>query len=69
MCFATGSSVNSGFHSPFGLPKCAINIIFAPFFCKNLTVGTIAWILVSSVTFFSASKGTLTSTLTKALLP
>ena len=44
-------------------------MIFAPLSFKNFTVGKIAWILVSSVTFLSASRGTFTSTLINALLP
>ena len=66
---ATGSKLNSFLTSPFGLPKWAIKITFAPLSVKYWTVGTIACILVSSVTLLFSSKGTFISTLTNARFP
>ena len=46
---AIGFKDNSGFLSPFGLPKCAKTIIFAFFFLKSLIVVTLAFNRPSSV--------------------
>ena len=65
----TGSKLNSRFLSPFGRPKWAKRTIFKPNSCIFLIVGIIAVKRVSSVTTFSAFKGALISTLTRAILP
>ena len=67
--FATGFNENSGFTSPFGLPKCDVNIILQFCSSKYFIVGSAATILVLSVIFCSLSINTLKSHLTNTFFP
>ena len=67
--FATGANENSGFTSPFGLPRCDANIILQFCSSKYFIVGNAATILVLSVMFCSLSIGTLKSHLTNTFFP
>ena len=49
--FATGASENSGFTSPFGLPRCELNIILQFCSIKYFIVGNAETILLLSVMF------------------
>ena len=66
---ATGASENSGFTSPFGLPKCEHKITAALCSNKYLIVSNDATILELSVIFNSESSGTLKSHLTNTFFP
>src|SRR5690606_39182595 len=54
---------------PFGLPKCDIKITAAPSSNNFCIVGMAPWILLSSVIWKSAFRGTLKSTRNKTFFP
>ena len=65
---ATGASDNSGFASPFGLPKCAAITKLAPFAIKVLIVGSEARMRPSSV-ILPSFNGTFRSQRRNTRLP
>ena len=66
---ATTSKENSGFISPFGLPKCEQRITLQLFSNKYLIVGSAATILLLSTISLFSFNGTLKSHLTKTFFP